>query len=226
MITAFIFWGLAVIAIITSGQLYWYGPSNSYFTPFPGILLAVIGFLFYRRAKMLNRAKEAEEAAKKAEAEYKEAKEKIEEENRRQAQLEHDRKMEEIRVKIEAERTARQNYLDTHNLYETKVAGVTFDNPDRSSRQKILKALSEDPDADDYEITLHPFSFQGKDAFYVYVEDHCIGTIPAMCVKKIKEIYPKTDNIELTISDFENEGEKTIYAARLTFGYPKESEDE
>lgn len=226
MIAAIIFWTFAVISLLAEISDYLYGSIDATFNPILAILFTVLGFLCFRRHKMLQQAEEAEQLKQaEAEAARKAEMEKFEE-RRRQEKIEFERKLEEAHVKYEAAKIARQQYLDTHNLYETKVAGVTFDNPDRSSRQKILKALSEDPDVNDYEITLHPFSFQGKDAFYVYVEDHCIGTIPAMCVKKIKEIYPKTDNIELTISDFENEDEKTIYAARLTFGYPKESEEE
>ena len=138
-----------------------------------------------------------------------------EEERERQRKEEHDRRM-------EAYRQQRKEYLSTHDEIVTRIAGVTFDNDDRSSRQKILKAIYDDPDSDLGRASLQKYEYNGEPAYHVLFEGRCVGNIPADTVEEVEAIESRIEDLTLEVSTFENEDDKTIYRAELTIGYLKQ----
>ncbi|MBD5095034.1 MAG: hypothetical protein HDT26_12340 [Subdoligranulum sp.] len=78
-----------------------------------------------------------------------------------------------------------------------RVAGVSFDNDDGSSRQAYISKLREgDP------IGFESFEYQGELAFHVMTEDdHCIGNLPKEHISFIKEHYEQGHYFESSVSE-------------------------
>lgn len=136
-----------------------------------------------------------------------------------------------LREKLQAEqdekKARREEFDRTHGRIFTKVAGVTFDNEDGSSRQRILKAAMAEECCGT--VTLERYEFKGRDAIRVEYDGACIGSIPR---DRVAEILPVLDRITagaLEVSRFvpEDEDEKTafaggvIYRADLSLVYEK-----
>ena len=100
------------------------------------------------------------------------------------------------REKAEAERAA---WDDKHGLFFTNIVGVTFDNDDGTSRQKILR---------DYYVTgvegsdlnLEEYEYKGKPAVRVLLDDQCVGNIPK---NRVDELLPIMDRLEKASIDIE-----------------------
>lgn len=91
-----------------------------------------------------------------------------------------------------------------------KVAGVTFNNSDGSSRQKLISKLK--PGEPLY---LVPYIFENRDAIYVKnMNNFILGNIPAQYTTKIKNKLSKkviaSVNVE-EVDSFRNENNKKIY---------------
>lgn len=106
----------------------------------------------------------------------------------------------------------------------TNVAGVTFKNPDGSSRQQILADLMES--GGDAEVTLEEFYYKGTQAVRVLVDGRCIGNIPKHRVQDVREVLDRIVTAELNVETFEPDdadpdGPTEIYRADLYLVYKK-----
>lgn len=111
-----------------------------------------------------------------------------------------------------------------HGSLWTNVAGVTFKNPDGSSRQQILADLMES--GGDAEVTLEEFYYKGTQAVRVLVDGRCIGNIPKHRVQDVREILDRIVTAELNVETFEPDdadpdGPAEIYRADLYLVYKK-----
>ena len=136
-----------------------------------------------------------------------------------------------LREKLQAEqdeKKARQEEFDrTHGRIFTRLAGVTFDNDDGSSRQRVLKAaLAEDCAGT---VSLELYEYQGQDAILVEYEGRGVGNIPRDRVAEVAAVMDRITAGSLSVSRFvpEDEDEETtraggvIYRADLTLVYTK-----
>lgn len=88
---------------------------------------------------------------------------------------------------------------DRHGRFVTNLVGVTFDNEDGTSRQRILK---------DYyisgvkgsELSLEEYEYRGKPAVRVLLDDQCVGNIPKT---RVGELLPIMDRLESVAIDIE-----------------------
>ena len=100
-----------------------------------------------------------------------------------------------------------------------KVAGVTFDNDNGTSRQRILSNLMDVyGEWEDIPCRLVEYEYYGDTAFYVYVGTNIVGNIPADDVAEVERLLPQIDSSCVRVSKFKPEG-KTIYYARVTIDY-------
>lgn len=136
-----------------------------------------------------------------------------------------------LREKLRAEqdeKKARQEEFDrTHGRIFTRIAGVTFDNDDGSSRQRVLKtALAEDCAGT---VSLELYEYQGEDAILVEYEGHGVGNIPRDRVAEVAAVMDRITAGSLLVNRFVpyDEDEETsraggvIYRADLTLVYTK-----
>ena len=112
---------------------------------------------------------------------------------------------------------------------EFNVAGVTFKNDNKSSRQTILKDLYrngemvEDEDnlvhayPDNFEI--EGYDFDGKQAFRLLCDGKCIGNVPIEYIKKVDEAIDRNPNASLFVGKFLNEEDKYTYYAKVKLRY-------
>lgn len=100
-------------------------------------------------------------------------------------------------------------------IEEFKVAGVTFDNDDGSSRQEILKNIVDNGGSAD--ATFKEYEFNGKPAIAVYADGKCIGSIPRGSAKKVRSLIAKDLSAIISANKFVNEEGKEIYYAEVTF---------
>lgn len=77
-----------------------------------------------------------------------------------------------------------------------RAAGVTFNNDDGSSRQKYIERLNCD------RLWLVPFEYEGNPAFHlVDLDNHCIGSVPAIYVDDILEHQKQGHSVIVTVMD-------------------------
>lgn len=108
--------------------------------------------------------------------------------------------------------------------FVTSVAGVTFDNEDGTSRQKILKKIHELGDTAD--LGLEDYEYNGNPAIRVLVNGQCIGSIPSDRVTELLSIMDRLEDARIKVNDYySKERHKTIYRAELTLIYPKDAEE-
>lgn len=132
---------------------------------------------------------------------------------------------EQIRAEQDAAKARQAEWERTHGRIITKVSGVTFDNEDGSSRQRILKAAFGEESCGS--VVLELYDYKGQDAIAVYYDDEQVGTIPKSQVEKVKAVMDKISAGHLTVERFrpdEDDGEY-IYRADLTLVYTKEPDD-
>lgn len=133
------------------------------------------------------------------------------------------RELAERAAKREQERAEReaahQEWLKTHGVLTTKVAGVTFKNADGSSRQAYLKEI--DGNGAD-RIAFEEFEYQGAPALRVKVDGMEIGNIPADVVPELIEIMPRVQKVDVSVDSFvPDDGRRRVYRADISIIYSK-----
>ena len=170
------------------------------FLPF-AILLFWCAYACIKEQKR-RKVAQAEKVAREAEEQRKKEEREAEEQRRKEA--------------IEAER---QKYI-----YLTfKVAGVTFKNG-RKTRQAILRAFKwgdEEMETLDYE----PYTYEGRPAVYVKINDKIIGNIPSEYTERFLELerlYHR-EHQECTVygGHKKDDGGYTNYGCEITLKYFK-----
>lgn len=187
-----------------------------------GGILTIAGVVLYLKARRVAKAAAqaaAMEAAQKAkvqqivDAEMKKAEE---------------QKAVAARQAQEAEEAAaaarRDEWERTHGRFVTNIAGVTFDNDDGSSRQKILKGIMNR--GGEGEVTLEEYTYKGHPAVHVLIDGACIGNIPKDRVPEARELMDKEITAaRLDVEKFRPEDDEdrpaVIYRADLTMVYKK-----
>lgn len=101
---------------------------------------------------------------------------------------------------------------------ETKVKGVTYKNDDGTDRQENLRRIYNEG-VDNNKITIEEYTYNGQPAFHILVNKKCIGNVSADSVGSILSVKDKIKGYFLTVDNFENEDDETIYYARLTIVY-------
>ncbi len=188
---------------------------------------------FHRQGK----AREA--ARQKAEAEKAERIHRLKE---KQAELQEkaaktEKEIAELKEKIENDRkeaSARQAEFErTHGRLRFRVAGVTYDNDDGSSRQRVLKeALANDGEGT---IGFESYDYKGKDAVLITYNDMGIGNVPAPQVQAFLDVVDRLTSARLDVERFRPEDNDEfddrprsaadyIYRADVTVVYSKDIE--
>ncbi len=132
------------------------------------------------------------------------------------------RKMAKDKATFQAERDQAALYRAQHPKIYTKVAGVTFDNEDGTSRQKILrKAQREKVEGT---VSLKLGEFEGHPAIYVLYDGQCIGQIPKDDIDAVTAALEKIEYIDLTVrsftpKDWKGEQPERIYYGELEIQY-------
>ena len=178
-----------------------------------GIIIAIVVSILVvqkenRDAKAAKQKKEAERVARekeKAEADQRQREEARAEEEKR-------------RAKWDAK----------HGRLVIPIAGVTFDNDDGTSRQKILKDLK--VTGGDAYLNLEEYEYKGAPAIRVLVNDMCVGNVPKARVAEVAAVMDYLENGRIDIEKFQPEdedddghrrGNSTIYRADLILVYSK-----
>ena len=134
---------------------------------------------------------------------------------------------------LEREERERQRaeWESKHGRIVTALAGVTFDNEDGTSRQKLLRDyMARKTDAT---MNLEEFEYKGEPAVRVLIDGQCVGNIPRSHVAEVLDVMDRLENAHLDVEIFYPEdaeddeedrarrrGEK-IYRADLTLIYSK-----
>lgn len=91
-----------------------------------------------------------------------------------------------------------------------KVAGVTYNNDDGSSRQEYIKNLDENDI-----LSLKHYFYNGNDALYVLdSKGHILGNIPHKDVSQVMKFINTNDELDVSVDEkdsFINEDNKEIY---------------
>lgn len=136
-----------------------------------------------------------------------------------------------LRAKLQAEqeeKRRRQKAWDAdHGVITTRISGVTFDNDDGTSRQRILKAAMADECCGSIE--LENYEYKGSDAILVSYEGEGIGNIPKNRVAEVLAVMDRITGASLNVERFVPEDEEdevrkaggVIYRADLTIVYTK-----
>lgn len=97
-----------------------------------------------------------------------------------------------------------------------KVAGVTFRNPDGTSRQKILKEICMDDDFGIEDAYLEEYKYKGEDAIRVLTNYGCVGNIKREDIEEVKPLFDlEIERCYIDIDSFENDNGKKIYYAEV-----------
>lgn len=141
-------------------------------------------------------------------------------------QVETQRLLREQLLAEQAERKARQAAWDAaHGTITTRLAGVTFDNEDGTSRQRALQGALADEGTGDVELEL--YEWKGQDAVRVLYDGVCVGNIPRDRVAEVAAVMDRITAAHLDASRFtpeEDEGRGLggqIYRADLTLVYSR-----
>ena len=134
-----------------------------------------------------------------------------------------------LREKLHAEqeeKKQRQAAWDAaHGTITTRLAGVTFDNEDGSSRQRALQGALADEGAGS--VALELYDHNGQDAIRVLYDGVCVGNIPRDRVAEVAAVMDRITAAHLDASRFtpeEDEGRglgSQIYRADLTIVYSR-----
>lgn len=104
------------------------------------------------------------------------------------------------------------------------VAGVTFDNDDGTSRQRILKDNCEYGEIGLVECVLKEYKYEGEPAIAVWTQKGRVGNIRRSDVREVSDLLHAGDFIKfLSISTFENDEGDTIYRADVTAVFDPEN---
>lgn len=136
-----------------------------------------------------------------------------------------------LREKLQAEQDERKarkaEWERTHGRIRTKLAGVTFDNEDGSSRQRALQSAMADDCSGS--VALELYDYKGKNAIRVEYEGTVVGNIPQDRVAEVAAVLDRISAASLSVSRFvpEDEDDETrgiggvIYRADLELVYTK-----
>ena len=104
--------------------------------------------------------------------------------------------------------------------YVTKVAGVTFDNYDGTSRQNYLARFYFANGGSAYGSgSLLEYEYEGSPAIYVLLGDNIIGNIPAVEVPYVLSLITQIDEVCVYVSRFYSDDGELIYYARVILEY-------
>lgn len=102
-----------------------------------------------------------------------------------------------------------------------KVAGVSFDNDDGSSRQQILQKLYNGKK--DGPVSFRPYTYKGEPAMHVLCAGRCVGSVPRDRVADVRQIIPRITVAKLNIEHFypDDKPGKQMYRADCIIQYSK-----
>ncbi len=115
----------------------------------------------------------------------------------------------------------KQEYDARHGLLEVSVAGVTFDNDDGTSRQRLLSGIYKEAEGGGTAATLEEYEFKGKPAVRVLVEGKCVGVIRNADLPQVLPIVRNVEAVILYADRFKDDGGETVYRADLRIEYAK-----
>lgn len=117
-----------------------------------------------------------------------------------------------VRVASGAEETA------LLKSFKARVAGVSFDNEDGSSRQDILRCIYESGKKG--EVTFEPYFYKDEQACYVYVDYECIGNIPKKDAERFVENLDRIKSANVKVEEFTGRDDnETKYRADVFVKY-------
>lgn len=121
-------------------------------------------------------------------------------------------------------REQQENWEKTHGRLVTRIAGVTFENDDGSSRQKYLKEAYANEGVGT--LGLESYDYQGEPAIRVLYDDMCIGNIPKDKVQDFMDVIDRITAAYLDVERFcpdddDARRREVIYRADLTIVYSK-----
>lgn len=139
---------------------------------------------------------------------------------------------EQIRAEQDAAKARQAEWERTHGRIITKVAGVTFDNEDGSSRQRILKAAMAEEASGTVDLELNEDE-KGVVTIAVFYDGEQIGYIPKNRIADVDPIMDRITSGNLTVERFRPEDDEDddrgdrdyIYRADLTIIYTKDEAD-
>lgn len=149
-------------------------------------------------------------------------------EEQRQEQLRAAEDLKRKKAEEEARAAAqREEWESLHGRFKTSLAGVTFDNDDGTSRQKLLKDFKARGGQADLE--LEEYEYKGSPAIRVLVDGECVGNIPKNRVDELLAIMDRLERANLEVEAFrpdaDDDDEKPrgelIYRADLYLIYSK-----
>ena len=131
------------------------------------------------------------------------------------------------REEADAEAKRKAAWEAAHGVITTRLAGVTFDNEDGSSRQRALQGALADECTGDVELEL--YDWKGQDAVRVLYDGVCVGNIPRDRVAEVAAVMDRITAGSLSVNRFtpEDEDDETsrrggvIYRADLTIVYSR-----
>ena len=137
-----------------------------------------------------------------------------------------------IREEQNAAKIRQAEWERTHGRIITKIAGVTFDNEDGSSRQRILKAAMAEEASGTVDLELNEDE-KGVVTIAVFYDGEQIGYIPKNRVADVDPIMDRITAGNLTVERFRPEDDEDddrgggdyIYRADLTIIYTKDEAD-
>ena len=137
-----------------------------------------------------------------------------------------------IREEQNAAKTRQAEWEKTHGRIITKIAGVTFDNEDGSSRQRILKAAMAEEASGTVDLELNEDE-KGVVTIAVFYDGEQIGYIPKNRIADIDPIMDRITAGNLSVERFRPEDDEDddrgdrdyIYRADLTIIYTKDEAD-
>lgn len=80
-----------------------------------------------------------------------------------------------------------------------RAAGVTFNNPDGSSRQKAINEIRKEDWV--HNVGFSRFEYEGRPAFYILCGTDCVGVVPSVYVNDFVEWFNKGYRVDGIISD-------------------------
>lgn len=190
-------------------------------------IILIVLFVFVIPICFLASSKKKDEKAKAEKQRAAEEKRRQLEEAERQKQAEREAK----EAEQEAKEAERAEWESRHGRFNTNLAGVTFDNEDGSSRQKLLKKYYNNG-VKEASLELKEFDYKGKPAVAVLLDGQCVGNIPQNRVDELLQIMDRLEkgNLEVDVfrpdeDDDDPEERKrrggTIYRADLFLIYRK-----
>lgn len=221
------------ICLAIGGMMMLTGIYNMFFVAYEYAWTPMLwGAAFLLVALILKLRNDKEKAAYEKAVEERNAEIQRVEEEREKRKKEEDEIREKLRQEREAAQERQREWDRTHGRIVTKVAGVTFENEDGSSRQRILRDAFREESCGSVE--LETYEYKGTDAIAVYYEDKRIGNIPKDKIKEVLAVMDRISAGKLTVDRFhpddDDESEARgiggfIYRADLLIVYEKAAKE-